>query len=91
MPEKKTETIARQYDVLIVGAGPAGAAAARFLVKNGLRVLILERRKLPRYKICSGLVMERAQNLIEESFGRTRPASPSTRAAARPWRISGGK
>ena len=86
VPEKKTETIARQYDVLIVGAGPAGAAAARFLVKNGLRVLILERRKLPRYKICSGLVMERAQNLIEESFG-----SPPDEVFCRPGRIKGAR
>jgi flavin-dependent dehydrogenase len=67
--EKKTGTSARQYDCLVVGAGPAGAAAAQFLKKNGLRVLVLERRKLPRYKICSGLVMERAQGLIEEDFG----------------------
>ena len=86
MREKKTGTIARQYDVLVVGAGPAGAAAAQSLVKNGLRVLVLERRKLPRYKICSGLVMERAQNLIEENFG-----IPPDDVFCRPGRIKGAR
>lgn len=59
----------RSYDVLIVGAGPAGASAARGLVKNGYRVLIVEWKKLPRYKICSGLIVDRAQDLLEEYFG----------------------
>ncbi len=57
------------YDVVIVGAGPAGAAAARELVGSGYRVLVVEKKKLPRYKICSGLIMERAQDLLIRSFG----------------------
>jgi flavin-dependent dehydrogenase len=84
--EKKTGITARQYDCLVVGAGPAGAAAAQLLKKNGLRVLVLERRKLPRYKICSGLVMERAQKLIEENFG-----SPPDEVFCRPGRIKGAR
>ncbi len=32
------------YDVVIVGAGPAGASAARELVKNGRRLLIIGKR-----------------------------------------------
>ena len=35
------------YDVIIVGAGPAGSAAAYSLAKNGHQVLILERGKEP--------------------------------------------
>jgi flavin-dependent dehydrogenase len=58
------------YDVVIVGAGPAGAAAARLLTKSGYRVAIVERKKLPRYKICSGLIIDRAQALVEEHFGK---------------------
>lgn len=42
------------YDVIVVGAGPAGAAAAYFLGEAGRRVLVLERSPLPRYKACGG-------------------------------------
>jgi flavin-dependent dehydrogenase len=52
-----------------VGSGPAGAAAARTLVEYGWRVAILEKKKLPRYKICSGLIVNRSQEIIEERFG----------------------
>ncbi|HEY9804763.1 MAG TPA: geranylgeranyl reductase family protein [Leptolyngbyaceae cyanobacterium] len=42
------------YDVIIVGAGPAGGAAAYHLAKKGRSVLILEKESLPRYKPCGG-------------------------------------
>jgi flavin-dependent dehydrogenase len=39
------------YDTLIIGAGPAGCAAAAILAEFGHRVLVLEREKFPRYHI----------------------------------------
>jgi len=68
MPEENNG-IKAFYDVVIIGAGPAGATAAKELVKNGYRVLIVERKKLPRYKICSGLIIDRAQDLVKKHFG----------------------
>jgi len=68
MSTKKTKSD-HTYDVLIVGAGPAGSSAAKELVKNGYRVLVVERKRLPRYKICSGLIVERSLDLLEEYFG----------------------
>jgi len=44
------------YDVLIIGAGPAGCAAASILCEHGRRVLVLEREKFPRYHIGESLL-----------------------------------
>ena len=41
------------YDALIVGAGPAGCAAAYDLARAGRRVLLLDKRAFPRHKACA--------------------------------------
>ena len=41
------------HDILIVGAGPAGCAAAYDLAHSGKRVLLLDRRTFPRPKACA--------------------------------------
>ncbi|MDA8144799.1 MAG: geranylgeranyl reductase family protein [Thermaerobacter sp.] len=48
------------YDLVVVGAGPAGAVAARSAAERGLRVLLLERSRLPRIKPCAGAVSAKA-------------------------------
>ncbi|WP_412519116.1 geranylgeranyl reductase family protein [Actinomadura madurae] len=40
------------HDVIVVGAGPAGSAAATHLARSGLDVLVLEKTSFPREKIC---------------------------------------
>ncbi len=42
------------YDAIIVGAGPAGCAAAYDLASNGHSVLLVDRREFPRKKACGG-------------------------------------
>ena len=44
------------HDVIIIGAGPAGSAAAAILAEHGRRVLVLEREKFPRYHIGESLL-----------------------------------
>ena len=42
------------FDVLVVGGGPAGSTAARFLTAGGARVAIIDRATFPRVKLCGG-------------------------------------
>lgn len=58
-----------KYDVVIVGSGPAGAAAAKALSGHGLDTVILERAKLPPYKMCSGMLFPSALRIITKDFG----------------------
>lgn len=59
-----------KYDVVIVGAGPSGAASARGLVNEGFKVLVIDKKKLPRYKICSGIIFKKSQDITERYFGK---------------------
>lgn len=43
-----------QWDALVIGAGPAGALAAQQLAKRGAQVLLVEKTRFPRYKVCGG-------------------------------------
>jgi len=58
----KTPSIAT-CDALIIGAGPAGSAAAAILAEHGHRVLVLEREKFPRYHIGESLIPFTYQSL----------------------------
>lgn len=53
------------HDVVIVGAGPAGAVMAWSLARCGLRVAVLERARFPREKVCGDFVEPRGLRLFE--------------------------
>ena len=53
------------YDVIIVGAGPAGATLGYELAKKGVDVLILEKERLPRYKPCAGGITVKTLKLLD--------------------------
>jgi len=44
------------YDVIVIGGGPAGCASSNVLAEHGHRVLLLEREKFPRYHIGESLL-----------------------------------
>ena len=49
-----------RFDVLVVGAGPAGSATATHLARGGARVLLADKARFPRDKPCGGGVTGRA-------------------------------
>lgn len=54
----------RTLDAVIVGAGPAGATAARLLAEHGAHVTLFEARRLPRPKLCGGGLTPKARRLV---------------------------
>ena len=48
------------WDVVVVGAGPAGALAAHGLASRGVRVLLVEQRLFPRWKVCGACLSPQA-------------------------------
>ena len=53
-----------RYDVIVVGAGPAGSTTARECAERGLSVLMLDKAEFPRDKPCGGGVTVRAAELL---------------------------
>ena len=46
----------REFDVVIIGAGPAGSTAAAVLAQHGRKVLVVEKERFPRYHIGESLL-----------------------------------
>jgi menaquinone-9 beta-reductase len=63
-----TEAI-RELDVLVVGGSLAAAACAKRLVDAGLETVVIERKRLPRHKVCSGILSPRGHRFLIENFG----------------------
>lgn len=61
------------YDVIVVGAGPAGCTASKVLAENGYKVLLLEKFRMPRYKSCSGVLIKKSMDLVKTYFGEDVP------------------
>ena len=53
------------YDVIVVGGGPGGSTAARFCAKAGLKTLLVEKERLPRYKPCGGCLSAKTVRLFD--------------------------
>ncbi|WP_340556279.1 geranylgeranyl reductase family protein [Streptomyces sp. GSL17-111] len=62
------EESAAVWDVVVVGAGPAGASAAHAAAVAGRRVLLLEKARLPRYKTCGGGIIGPSRDALPPGF-----------------------
>lgn len=55
------------WDAIIIGAGPAGALAARGLAQQQLKTLVLDRKSFPRDKVCGSCLSQRALSVMAEA------------------------
>jgi len=66
-------------EVIVVGGGPAGASTAHFLARAGVDVLVLDRAKFPRDKVCAEYLSPQASRILSDmnvldEIERTAPA-----------------
>jgi flavin-dependent dehydrogenase len=59
------EAAGRTWDAVVVGAGPAGALAAREAARRGLRVLLVDQADFPRWKVCGCCLNARALGVLK--------------------------
>ena len=58
------QSMLKQFDVICVGCGPAGNLVSYLLAKRGLRVLLVDKARLPRFKVCGGGLTSKALNQL---------------------------
>lgn len=56
------------YDVMVIGLGPAGANAAYHLACAGIRTLAIEKKKMPRRKLCAGGISAKVIKLLDFDY-----------------------
>ena len=59
------EAADRVWDCVVIGAGPAGALAAREVARRGASVLLLDRAAFPRYKVCGCCLNPRSLGVLD--------------------------
>ncbi|MCA1852304.1 MAG: FAD-dependent oxidoreductase, partial [Beggiatoa sp.] len=59
------EAARRVWDVIVIGAGPAGSSAARLLARAGRSVLLVDKSSFPRYKVCGSCLNGRVLSALE--------------------------
>ena len=68
-----------QFDVIVLGAGPAGASAAVTAAQSGLSVALVDKALFPRDKLCGGGLTGRAISNFARVFGDALPSIPLER------------
>ncbi|QFT45897.1 Putative oxidoreductase [Roseivivax sp. THAF40] len=66
----------RRFDLIVVGAGPAGSAAAATAARAGLSVALVDKCDFPRHKLCGGGFTGRAMKAFRAAFAQDAPEAP---------------
>lgn len=57
-----------KFDIIVIGAGPAGSATAAWAAKQGLNAALVDKAHFPRNKLCGGLFTGRSRRYFREIF-----------------------
>lgn len=56
----------KEYDVIVVGAGPGGSSTAAYLGRAGMKTLLLDKAKFPRDKTCGDALSGKSMTVVRE-------------------------
>jgi geranylgeranyl reductase family protein len=59
----------QDFEVIVVGGGPGGSTAARVCAQAGLKTLLVEKERFPRYKSCGGCLSQKTVRLLGFDLG----------------------
>jgi flavin-dependent dehydrogenase len=79
-----------RWDVVVIGAGPAGSLAAREIAKLGCSVLLVDKSSFPRWKVCGCCLNQRALGTLE-AVGLGRLAAALGAAPLHSFQLAGWK
>ena len=69
VPHLRTDIfLGGEWDVVVAGAGPAGATAASHVARAGHRVLLLDRHDFPRDKVCGGMAAATVADVLRPTM-----------------------
>ena len=61
------------YDVAVIGGGPAGTAASIAAARAGKKVILFERGRYPRHKVCGEFVSPESHHVLVNLLGNDHP------------------
>lgn len=65
--------LSNEWDAIVLGAGPAGSAAAISIARQGVRVLLIDSKRFPRRKVCGGCLNRISTGLLGNLIGTDHP------------------
>lgn len=69
MNSEQARCVTHRFDLLVLGSGPAGSAAAITAARAGLSVALIDKAAFPRDKLCVGLITGRTVRYMDGIFG----------------------